>query len=341
MATSTALVQPAGTVSAPSAVEYAEFQATGCGYVVRSQSGVYRHDGPDALDLLHRITTNDLLSLVPGKARRTVVTDDRGRVVDAPLVYMSDVDDLLLVTDLDDAQSLERAILKYTIIEEACLTGLGDRLGRVTVMGANADAVMRDRSLGGMSARQSEYQDGDGVTLDGVTYVRTDLGGIPAWEIVGSTEELGRVGIELGEAMPSLSEATFHAIRIESGVPWPGRELTTAANPLECGIESLIDFDKGCYVGQEVIARLDTYEKVQRRLVRLRLVAGDDGTDSRPDAGVDLHDAESGRKVGWVSSDATMPTTGEWIGLGFVRSAYVVEGSVVVSSDGVGVCVVG
>ena len=66
-----------------------------------------------------------------------------------------------------------------------------------------------------------------------------------------------------------MNESEFNSFRIKNMIPICGREVNNLYNPLEIGISHMIDFDKGCYIGQEVIARLDTYDKVQRKLMIL------------------------------------------------------------------------
>ena len=67
------------------------------------------------------------------------------------------------------------------------------------------------------------------------------------------------------------SQNEFEEYRICSGIPASGSELTVQYNPLEANLSSLISWTKGCYIGQEVIARLDTYKKVQKRLVKIKM----------------------------------------------------------------------
>ena len=105
----------------------------------------------------------------------------------------------------------------------------------------------------------------------------------------------------------------FETARVQYAVPFLGREMGEAYNPLEVGLIGSIDFAKGCYIGQEVIARLDTYQKVQKRLVSLRF-----SPEAAPSVGVDLRD--DGKPVGTVTSAVRVPTTEETIGLGYVRT---------------------
>lgn len=315
----------------PAITERALFGGAAGGYLVCPRSGLYRHDGPDALDLLQRITTNDLLSLRPGEAKRTVIADERGRVVDVPWVIMRDQDDLLLMTDASDTKSVERAILKYTIIEDACLTSLESQLTRVKLVG---EAVGHAYAELGLPEDAADMAVGDFWAVDEVHLLISDFGSVRSCDMVFPTQDLANVLARISEDYPLLSERLFHWIRVDLGVPWPGYEFKPAVNALEAGLRDLIDFDKGCYVGQEVIARLDTYDKVQRSLVKLRCHPEStckDFTELALDADIMI---PNGRKVGWVSSSEVMPGTGEWVGLGFVRNDWSYEGCALATREG-------
>ena len=115
------------------------------------------------------------------------------------------------------------------------------------------------------------------------------------------------------------------ADRGEIGSPAAGREITERVNPLEANLLDLIDFDKGCYIGQEVIARLDTYDKVQRKLVGLQAASG-------------LLEGDllyvDGREIGWTATVAESPAFDGLIALGYVRNEHAVEGRRVVTAAG-------
>ncbi|HKQ62979.1 MAG TPA: glycine cleavage T C-terminal barrel domain-containing protein, partial [Candidatus Polarisedimenticolaceae bacterium] len=104
--------------------------------------------------------------------------------------------------------------------------------------------------------------------------------------------------------------------RVLRGVPAAGAELNEEHNPLEAGLWDAVSFDKGCYVGQEVVARLRTYDKVARRLVGLEFAAG----TLPPERGTPLFDA--GREVGSVTSALRLPG-GRTIALGYVKPRQV------------------
>jgi folate-binding protein YgfZ len=121
--------------------------------------------------------------------------------------------------------------------------------------------------------------------------------------------------------------------RIERGVPAFGSELNEDHNPLEAGLIDSISFNKGCYVGQEVVARLNTYDKVRRRLAVLRWPAGGVSVDgvsvgdevtskAAPGGGTAGGGATgSGTALGSITSVAKHPNGG-FVGLAFVKRAF-------------------
>ncbi len=305
----------------------------GVGYFMRDDACFFLHRGPDALDLMHRLTTNDLLSMHPGGARRTVMTNEIGRIIDVFWVAMMAEDELLLLCDSEDPLHLQRAILKYTIIEDACLHDLKGKRHRITMVGEGAPETIASIGIGShsdaeLSSGKLGAVVGDIGSDTDLWALRSDSIGYPTWELIGDADTIAKVVAELRKSkVPQLSMEMLHSIRIANGIPWPGKDLNQRVNPLEAGLMELIDFEKGCYVGQEVIARLDSYDKVQRQLVSIdaEAISAADSRDSESKIKEDatLTDAETGRKIGWVSSLSHHHMHGRMIGLGYVRNEYV------------------
>lgn len=133
------------------------------------------------------------------------------------------------------------------------------------------------------------------------------------WRILSATA--------LNEPRPGESEgpaaaAAYRALRIEAGVPEFGAEISEESNPLEVGLESAISFAKGCYIGQEIIARMESRGKRARRLVGLRLA-----DEVHAPAPV-LRDAS---EVGRLTTSAFSPALG-WIGLAVLRTSALADG---------------
>ena len=130
-----------------------------------------------------------------------------------------------------------------------------------------------------------------------------------------------------------VGEEPFNVFRVERGLPSPVSELSDRVNPLEAGLEPYVSFTKGCYMGQEVIARLDTYDKLQRRLVGL-LGPGDPGSEAgthlKPGSPLRTGD----RVVGQVTSAVTSPALGRAIALAYIRKGHTEPGTTLESDQG-------
>ncbi len=296
----------------------------GCGLVRWVAATLGEHSGPDALDLLHRLTTKELLSVTEGHARRTALISDRGRVVDVFLVTHVAEEQLLLISDSADSERTVSAIDYYTIIEDAELADISGTHTRVSLIGPKAGQSIK--SVLGVNV------EADGVVTalfgsSAVTLASDTSRGVEWIDVViesGAADQLVEA-FEVAGAVATDS-ANFELFRISNEIPGADREYGEHANPIEAGLLHLIDWDKGCYVGQEVIARLDAYDKVQRNVKMLRSVTplaegaklvGDD----RP-AGV------------VTSASALASEDGSYLSLALVRKAFLGSG-MELDADGV------
>ncbi len=305
--------------------EYKRFVEHGSALFVAKRGSILRHIGKDALDLLHRITTNSLISLADGEARRTLLTNEKGRIIDSLWVLKRNSEELLLVSDSDDLDATKDGILRYTIIEDAEIEAFDHFLTRWHVAGPKSHEVVQ-MLLPELSENITDapcgYLGGADVVEGGVVLAwRSDVVFEPTWSLIASApavlileDRFGDAGLE--PARPEL----FDYLRVITGIPIADAELTDRVNPLEAGLERLIDFEKGCYVGQEVIARLDTYDKVQRKLVAFR------STSSEPDAfefasGTPLKSVNRNTNAGWITTAIEDLETGCIVGMAFVRKS--------------------
>ena len=315
---------------------YSTFIERGCAAFIPEFGSVFQHVGPDALDLLHRISTNNLIDMPDGTARRTVLTTEKGRIIDAPWVIKHSSDNLTLISESPNPSEMRYGILRYTIIEDAELIDVTADRSRLMVFGANATETIMEvlPDAKQVSSDNPELLILDSGTEPDVIALRTDTTGTPTWLIICSPPIAVEISSRLKDLhLPLVSQSLFDYVRVMNCVPIAGSELNDSVNPLEAGLQDLVDFDKGCYVGQEVIARLDTYSKVQRVLVGMSEVADDTST-----AKIALNDRVlaqgGGRDIGWISSVAIEPNSGGRIGMGFVRNAYVAGDGLLETSGG-------
>ena len=289
----------------------------------RSHVGRLSLSGEDALDLLNRLSTNKLPDLAPGGGMPTVLTSNKGRIIDLLVVLMED-DRLLVQTAPETRQRVAEWVDLYTIMEDVSVRDLTEETVMPSLAGPKAAGVLGE--IAGVDASGLAPYDSRRVDIDGVEtlVVRSDFAGVPGFDLLVASDEGARLwelllarGAEAG-LTPAGTDA-LEPVRIERGVPAYTRELGEEFNPLEANLLDFISFDKGCYIGQEVVARLDTYKKVQKRLVGLTWNA-----DAIPADHAKL--LLDGKQVGMVTSAARSPRLGN-IALAYVRVAHAEPGS--------------
>jgi folate-binding protein YgfZ len=255
-------------------------------------------EGPDAQDLLQRLSTNDVSRLMVGGTLQTVLTNEKGRMIEVLSVVKPEENKLLLVGQSSDAEGLARWFDKLIIMENAKVELLSSVYAHYVLYDS---ASLQDISQS-MTAPEGVYiweENWGGARILHLLSNKSDRARL--------IDELTRVGARA--AQPDQ----FENFRVSQGIPKSPNELSDHYNPLEANLFSLISWTKGCYIGQEVIARLDTYKKVQKRLVRLIL---DEFPDMLP---ISLWSEEG--EVGTLTS-AIKPSAGQKPqGLGYVRMA--------------------
>ncbi len=296
--------------------------------------GRLRCTGEDALDLLNRLSTNSLMDLPAGSGAHTVLTSNKGRIIDVIFVLRR-ADHLLLLTGGGNETTVAEWIDFYTIIEDTEVEDVTPVTASVSLMGPGAAGLLA--SLAGPDTTPAQNEHAADVVIDGVkaAAIRRDMGSIPAFDLIASSEDtqpLQEAVTEAG-ACPA-GRGALELARIEQGAPAFGAELDEAYNPLEAGLQHMVSYTKGCYIGQEVIARLTTYDKVQKRLARLAWPS-----DAEIDAGAKL--MLDGRQAGVVTSAIRDPSTGTGLGLGYIRKALSKAGTHLTSDAGTQVDVTG
>lgn len=273
-------------------------------------AGFLRLTGDDRLDFLQRQTTNDLRHLTPTRAVTTVLTSPTARILD--VLTLLDLGDHLTAITLDDRAARTARELRGKIFF----------MDRVTITDASAEVIQID--LEGPAA---------GQILAKLGAEAPGLGEMSVLELVESKLYLighpGLIGIGFRLITPAsaadqvlttlhqagvveLTPVSYETLRIEAGLPGPAAELTDDYNPLEANLHAAISEHKGCYTGQEIIARQLTYDKVTKRLVGLKLA-----TLVAPGAPILADD----KAVGEITSVADSPRLGP-IALAYLKRPY-------------------
>ncbi len=292
----------------------------GVGLVDRSPMGRLRFDGADAQDLLNRLSTNDLEVMEPGDAVFTVLTSNKGRIIDLLLVLKHE-DRLTVVANPDRVEAVTDHVDFFNFGEDVEITDQSENTAMLGLSGPGTPALI-DAAVGPDAWPEqpgtfAEVAVGELSAL----LVRTDFLRHSGADLIVSAAERDALRQHLLDAgAAAIGAEALETARILQGVPASGSELSEDRNPHEALLADYLSFTKGCYVGQEVVIRLHTYDKVQRYLSTLAW---------EPSDAVSVGDLlyVEGKRVGEVTSAAVDIRNGAGIGLGYVRKAQADPGT--------------
>ncbi len=232
----------------------------------RPNFGVLRLTNRDRVDFLQRLTTNDIARLQTGQAALTLLTSSVARI-DAVFTVLCRQDELLLLTPAGQADTLRQRLQgQIFFMDKVTVTDESAGMRRIRLLGPAAGTLLPAAGL-----PQPAFDDSFHC-LEAVTILRQERFDVPGYEIIVAAEKLSALQERLTGAgfVPLADDSGYETRRLELGRPRPEQELTDAYNPLEVGMAWACAENKGCYTGQEIIARQLTYDKVTRSLVRLR-----------------------------------------------------------------------
>ena len=265
--------------------------------------GVLRMTGEDALDLVDRLSTNEVVERPAGSGVATVLTTNKGRVVDMlTILYLPD--HWLMLTSPGNQQKVIDWIEEFTFGEEIELEDVTEERALLTVIGPRGAEAAGVDALEPYHCVESTIAGVEAIAFRG----GVGVGG--AYNVIAPSGSVGEVwkGMVVAGAREMDSES-YEVFRVGAGAPVFGAELGEEVNPLEAGLWEAVSFTKGCYVGQEVVARLNTYEKVKRYLSKLSL---DEGEKPAPGATLTV----DGKEAGKITSVAPVAVSGRRAALG-------------------------
>ncbi|MDA7874753.1 aminomethyltransferase [Rhodopirellula sp.] len=300
-----------------------------------SKFSIYRLDhlsvvevsGADSSTILHNLTTNEVRALGDGEGRETFVTDVRGKTLGHVCLFKQG-HGLRLVGPSGQSEAIFSHIDRYTIREDATAEIRDSDYVGFVITPELAGKCNFDCTEETTLKSLSFENEASGVTVQGVRWLgeksvllclpRADAG--RALEILGS---LLPDGAELQDAelldVEVGGEAAFHEARVVAGFPWYGVDLDDSNLPQEADRDpETISFTKGCYLGQETVARLDAMGQVQKKLVRWKITGG------VPELNTSLLADE--KKVARLTSVVSTETHGV-VAIGFARRSHFETGA--------------
>lgn len=268
------------------------------GSVERSQRGKLIVSGADAAEFLQGQVTNDVEALAPGEGCYAALLDRKGHIQADMRVLRLAPESFWLDTEAIATEPLRKHLEMYKVGRDV---EVGDVSGEHAILSLIGPAA---RELAGTGPLSPEYAHRE---HHGGRAVATDLG----VDLIVASTDAERLHDELRAAgVADVSEQAAEIVRIETGRPRYGAEMSAASMPAEAGIDSrAVDFTKGCYIGQEPVARLHYKGRPNRHLRGLRLSAAVQGGDV-----IRLGERELGR----ISTSCLSPSLGP-IALAIVR----------------------
>ncbi len=257
-------------------------------WVDLSARDLLRVTGPDRVSFVQGMVTNDVEKLAEGASVYAALLNPKGGMMgDVRVLRLGDA--LVVDTGAGFAEAVKAFLSKYLISEEAELVDAPE-LALVGLMGPQTSADVVPSSLASMPGLW-----GSGVDV----LVRRDA--------------------LTALALPKIDADTLEVLRVEAGIPRYGVDMTEATIPLEAELQRAINFQKGCYIGQEVIARATYRGHMNKKLSGLLL------GDATPALGAELKRGD--KKVGFITSVVKSVARGQNIALGYVHRDSVEPGT--------------
>ncbi len=316
----------------PYEVEYAAIRRR-VGIMHRPQRGLLRLVGADVKDFLHRLLTQQINEMQGGDSRRAFMLNVKGRTIADMIVHHGDVD-TWLDTDAVDIDELAKALDMRLFTEDVTIQ---DITGEWTSLSLHGPATVQLlEALGGRDVDPPHAHHVMELAGANVTVYRRDVCGVPGYEVWCKSGDAPTLYAAMWEAAgfdpdapdpeadpQAAADATmqrreslrgrpvgwlaFNTARIEAGAPVYHVDFGADCLPHESGVlHDAVSFTKGCYVGQEIVARMDALGHPKRMIAGLRLEG-----DRLPIAGSQVFDPEDHATIiGAVTSSTLSPLRG-------------------------------
>ena len=287
------------------------------GLLDRSYLGKISLKGAETIDFINRISTNDMTKLFMGTFCDTIFITPKGRIVDYCRVIKQEPE-YIIISSYADCAHLMEWLNRFLILEDIDIHDVSQKYVWLTLIGPKSHAFLASLNKQPVSVDDelvwiNKYKIQFPAFLNNHLYV-------PAYNICIPCDQCDVIADWLRMKLQAfkgglIGDTAFQITRVESGMPDWGTELTEDYNPHEARLLKAVSFTKGCYTGQEVVARLDTYDKVQKYLMIIEMKKVVNAA-----APFDVFIDEE--KIGVLTSYAFDPLTNRSVGLGYIKKMY-------------------
>tara|TARA_B110000211_G_scaffold63977_1_gene73319 strand:+ start:14196 stop:15278 length:1083 start_codon:yes stop_codon:yes gene_type:complete len=289
-----------------------------------SHMGEFLIEGPNALELIQKVTSNDAAKLVDGQAQYSCFPNDKGGIVDDLIVYRMHDEKWLLVVNASNIEKDWDWISGYNTMG-AKMTNLSEAYSLLAIQGPKAIEAMQSltsedlNSIGFYTFKVSDFAGIKDVIISATGY--TGSGGFEIYCKNGDAEHIWNKVMEAGSGfgIKPIGLAARDTLRLEMGYCLYGNDINDTTSPIEAGLGWITKFTKD-FINAEGL------KKEKEQGPENRLIAFELNERGIPRQGYDILDG-SGHKIGLVTSGTMSPSLGKGIGMGYVKQNFKTPGT--------------
>lgn len=281
--------------------------------------------GPDRLRYLNAVLTSNVRDLKPGQGAVGLLLTPQGHIL-AEVTTLAREDSILALSHAMVRERTYSTFDKFIIMDDVALHDVTATMGTLVLAGPRTEALLEELGKKDLGTMPLYSHDEAQIARIPCRIIRREIANSPAATLIVPSVRLPELWRTLTERVRSLGGTAagmeaLNSVRLESGTPWFGLDYDDKQIPHEAGLEhSHINYEKGCYTGQEIVERVRSRGQVNRRLAQLQF----SGTTA-VSPGTKL--LQNGDEVGSVTSAGYSPRFGRAIGLGYVRREQFTAGT--------------
>jgi folate-binding protein YgfZ len=293
-----------------------------------SYAGKLRVTGRDRVRYLHNMLSNDIKSLRPGQGCYATLLTHQGRMESDAYVYVTE-QEIWLECSPTAVQRVEQTLNRFIVSDDVTVEDHTDVIALLSLQGP-VSAALADRTAGTLVSGLDALQHCRvGPAPESWTVVRRDRtggGGFDFWVASSAAAQLWHRWV-VGDGIAPVGHDALNRLRTEAGIPWFGVDMDDRRLPMEMGLTSAISLSKGCYRGQEIVARVTHRGRLDRAFGAVAI-----GSGAVPDPGSEIRCG--GKRAGEVTSAAHSPVLGSALALAVLSSEYLKPGTEVEVANG-------
>ncbi len=294
------------------------------GVVDVSYRAMIRLHGPDRVDFLHQILSNDIKRLSPGAGCYAALLSVQGKVMGV-MKALATEDAIWLETEPVTRAAVLDGLEKYKLTQQVHIEDVSAAFIKVLLQGPNATGLLQTLVHQELSLDEDLQHRECQLESRTIRVIWTSETGEGGYELIAPIALASRLWTRLMETgvpfgLLPIGFRAFNILRVEAGIPWYGVDVDDTNFPQEARMDDILDWTKGCYVGQEPVARIKFRGHVNRQLTGLKFAQG-----AEPESGNKI--VQQGREIGHITTAVDSFYLNCPIALGYIRREYLEPGT--------------